>query len=60
MIQWHTGGDFNDADFPYRMMVESMNEGAVTLILELASFATPVTLPSGSMQQRRFAPWRPS
>src|SRR5678815_2415452 len=22
----------NDADFPYRMMVESMNEGAVTLI----------------------------
>ena len=23
---------FNDADFPYRLMVESMNEGAVTLI----------------------------
>ena len=22
----------NEADFPYRMMVESMNEGAVTLI----------------------------
>ena len=23
---------FNDADFPYRLMVESMSEGAVTLI----------------------------
>src|SRR6185503_18670120 len=24
----------NEADFPYRMMVESMNEGAVTLIAD--------------------------
>ena len=35
----------NEADFPYRIMVESMNEGAVTLIPDGTIFTATHALP---------------